>query len=176
MYLTLGGVVIHDYNLELLREVLETLDNGLVRLDRMAEQGADPDEEGLVEPREHLLGVGLAACQRYLASTAAFVHLPKTEALQYGPRHRSGETLVALVNAGANFWKHADEWAMPRHTSLQALTLGTLSVLGVDHAEAPLDAVFRSLCLDPSPKLVALLPHLEAWRDELPRNVSLTPG
>ena len=59
---------------------------------------------------EHLLGVGLVAAQVYLVAAIGEQGASRQIALSIGPRHPSGAAVVQLINQGANFWKHADEW------------------------------------------------------------------
>lgn len=155
-----------DLYLPLLEEVVTLLDSHLARLDRDARASDDPVGE-VYDSAEHFHGLGFAACQHYLSSTAAFHRVPKAHALTLGPKHRTGEPLVALVNGAANFWKHQDPWDAGH--GLRSRPVELLRSLGVESDEYPMSNVLYHL-VNPLPvKLGTLVPFLVQWRDALPR-------
>ena len=71
----------------------------------------DPEMRLLYEETiEQLLGVALASAQVYIAAVSRYHGVAKDKTIGLGPTHTSGRTIASLVNHGANFWKHADEW------------------------------------------------------------------
>lgn len=98
-----------DYDLDLLRELLQLLDAQLDRLGKWAARADDADREGIYDSEEHVVGLGFVACQTYLVATYGAMLVKKPKALGFGPPHRSGYTIAQLVNHAANYWKHRDE-------------------------------------------------------------------
>ncbi len=122
--------MILDLDLTLLEEIVTILDANLERLERETHRSEDPDANGLFDRLEYVSGLGFAACQNYIAACAGRSALRKADALQLGPKHRSGEPMVALVNAAANYWKHSPDWDAKR-TAPVPRTVGLFASLGV---------------------------------------------
>ena len=55
----------------------------------------------------------------------------REDALKLGPRHECGYSIATLVNAIANYWKHAPEWTHPLSRPAKS-TADLISSLGVD--------------------------------------------
>jgi hypothetical protein len=168
MFLEFPDGRVLDFDLEFLRELLGVLDSHLDRLSTYAMRLDDPESFGIYESRDYIVGIGFAACQRYIATTSAECLLEKPKALALGPPHHSGESLASIINAAANCWKHQDEWALPGNRGFRRQTVDTLAALGLPDNVYTMDAILHKLVLGSTPHLMALLPHLEAWRDSLP--------
>jgi hypothetical protein len=167
MFLVSGGRVAFDIDLGFLRDLVRLLDRQLERLEEEAAVLPDPDGSGVFESADYLVGLGLVACQGYLAATYGSLRIEKPEALKKGPMHRSGYTIAELVNHGANFWKHRDEWAIDPKKAAQERTLAALAALGCEGDDYPFTNLLAALVLPTHGRLQALLSHLEAWRDAL---------
>lgn len=103
-----------DWEHQQLESILNVIDEALkpllavVRWDEQARDAA-----------EYWVGVGFVACQKYVASTSAFMNVEKPKALDLGPTRDGGATVTSLVNAAANHWKHSDEWLQAANRSLR---------------------------------------------------------
>jgi hypothetical protein len=96
-----------DFDLDLFWDVAEPLNS------KVQELLAIEDPEILLlyeETIEQLLGVALASAQVYISAVSKYHGVAKDKTLVLGPTHASGRTIASLVNHGANFWKHADDW------------------------------------------------------------------
>ena len=125
--------------------------------------------DGLDYPLRHenLLGVGLVAAQLYLVSVAAESAVPRRQALSVGPLHSSGVPLAELINHGANFWKHADEWDWDAPRARQARTLAAFAKVGIADEDLGLYGLLVQVTGLNRPRLVDLAPILGQWRDAL---------
>ena len=101
-----------DGDLQLLAQHLEHLDDALAGLNDRISASPDPDAEGLLDTGEYFIGAGFAAVQRYLSATYPYLEIAKSEALTVPPDAGGGVSVVQAINAGANYWKHLDEWGL----------------------------------------------------------------
>ena len=167
MFLELPDGRVHDYDMEFLKDLLELLDGRIERLSASVPQSVDA--RGVFESIEYIIGVGLDACQSYLATTSNDLKVKKDVALKCGPMHPSGLTIVEILNHAANFGKYDDEWNLLPPTLCEAL-----DKLFVGDDEYSLTTILRRLVLTRSNRLQALLPHLHRWRDDLARTAQTT--
>jgi len=183
MYLKLDDGVFDD-DLNFLRDLFTLLDARLADLQKRIHECPDPDGMGLCDKGEYLAGMGFVACQRYLASTYGPLGLKKDVALASGPHHEGGETLVSIINAVANYWKHVDEWETITLTANEPGELNQIIVHNPDRL-TPIQRktiqVIESVtkwsdytCANvlyeltaPVLHFAALIPLLEAWRDQM---------
>ena len=167
--------MIVDFNLDFLRSAAALVDVNLERLDRESGTSPDPDAFGIYDEIEYLIGFGFVACQTYLTAMASQSAMKgkKHEALSLGPKHRTGQPMVRLVNAAANYWKHSSEWSLDIPTTRSKQTKQTLEVissLGVNTTGSYPVANMLDEILAPHPARVAsLLPFIAQWRNTLPR-------
>ena len=70
----------------------------------------DPDGDGLCDFGEHFIGYGFIAIQRYFTSTYPQTNVKKWNALKIEPKITDNLFLAEVLNAGANYSKHEDEW------------------------------------------------------------------
>lgn len=160
---------VHDYDLELLRDVLVPLDSWLTQVCDDSVMVEDPDAFGYFDRAEHVAGMGFVACQTYLTATVATLGLDRGTALSKGPSY-AGRTVVSVVNDAANFWKHNAEWvAKPRDTR-RARIIEAFDDIGfpVD-SNYPLSGVLSGLTTPRAARFESLVPLLVAWRDGLLR-------
>lgn len=113
-----------DLERSFLSDLLEMIEH---RLSAMS-QSVEPefaDAMGVNDAMEHICGVGVVAVQRYIASVANTHSLDKKAAIALGPR-KCGLPIAAILNAAANYWKHAED-GEPHHKS----TLEVLEKIGI---------------------------------------------
>jgi hypothetical protein len=152
----------------ILAELLEVLDGHLDRLDRAVQACPDPDAWDLSDPIDAACGLGFAAIQQYLASTAAFRAVDKAKALKCGPTLASGQTVAESVNHAANWWKHCDEWQLAKENSREIKTTRGIEALGVPNDERDvLGAALRVLAHPANARFASVLPLIKSWRDDL---------
>ena len=108
MYLLSKGEVLHDYDLELLKDICSFIDGKLQSLGESIDEEAE--QCGLFDRLEHLVGLGFVACQTYMAATYGCANIRKDLALEFGPKVSSELFLTQMVNHAANMWKHCEEW------------------------------------------------------------------
>ena len=109
MYLKFGSDFA-DFDLEFLKDLFALFDSRWGDLQLHIDASSDPDPDGLCDQGEYLAGMGLISCQRYLAATYGQHQIRKDIAFAFGPTLPGGKTFAEVVNAGANYWKHCDEW------------------------------------------------------------------
>jgi len=165
-----------DFDLSFLREASDLIDSKLRSLKIEAMRDEDPDTNGIFDKAEYITGFGLVACQTYITSRIARSQCRRKRALDIGPRHACGVSIVCLVDALANFWKHNSEWNEAPSSQAQA-TIETISKLGLDHQAAYFAANALAVLVRPSkPSVGRLLPFLKQWNELLlqePPNTSL---
>jgi hypothetical protein len=101
-----------DGDFALLSKHLSLLDTELERIDIAIKNSRDPDADGLCDSGEYFIGFGFIAIQQYIASTFPQTGLTKKEALKFPPAITSDLTIMEALNAGANYWKHYEEWGL----------------------------------------------------------------
>lgn len=172
MFLELPDGRIHDYDMELLKDLLELLDGHIERLTANVPHYIDADSWGLYDSTEYIIGLGFVACQGYLAATYSDLKVEKAAALRGEPRHSSGLTYVEIINHAANAWKHHHEWSLPSNKG-RGHACEALDKLLVDDNADPLTSILGAVVFARSNRLQALLLHLSAWRDALARKPAL---
>jgi hypothetical protein len=167
MFLTHGDRVI-DYDLDLLRHIVDALDTQLDRDCEDAVTCQDPDSFGVFDRIEHLTGLGFVACQTYLAATYGSLKISKDAALKLGPLHRPWMPVASLVNHAANLWKHQDKWALQQNARARDRIISAFDDLGYPAlGEYPLSGCLAELCSPAEARFKSLLPLLSRWRDDL---------
>ncbi|APW61641.1 hypothetical protein [Paludisphaera borealis] len=167
MFLLSEGSVF-DFDLNLLSELLEVIDRQLEVVLSGCDDFEEADQLGYFDRVEHAVGLGFVASQAYLTSTYGSLGIKKTAALSVGPRHREGQTIVAIINHAANFWKHRDEWILDNGVERQKTVRNLFEAIGcpVDQGY-PLSCMLTKLA-DPSPaSFRPLVSLLAQWRDKL---------
>ncbi len=166
-----GESSILDYDLDLFGDVAAALDRHI----SAAFDGIDfgtADMMGLFDRAEYAAGLGFVASQAYLAATYGDLRVTKVAALSLGPSHGTGGKVVAMLNAAANFWKHSPEWQLQGNHPGRRRTVETLDAISLAvNPDYPLLGILGELTSVKEPRLLALVPLLAAWRDELARQV-----
>jgi hypothetical protein len=130
MYL-LSKDEVYDYDLNMLDDLFHTLDKQWSDVMDASIECPDPDQFGLWDRIEYLAGIGLVACQRYLVCTYPQSRLTRTDAFSLPPTYSNGPTIVNLLNAGANYWKHVEERHWSAEPSLHKRTVDVITSAGL---------------------------------------------
>ena len=155
-----------DYDFDLFAEIAAPLDRRLDEFEEMAEADFGlADALDVPLKHEHILGMGFVAAQLYLVSVISECEAPRQQALSLGPRAASGLALAALVNHGANYWKHADEWNPDVSNARRGRILDAFEQLGFEDDDFSLWALLKRITGSAKPRLLDLSPILEHWHD-----------
>lgn len=125
----------------------------------------DPDGLGIFDAMEQVVGLGFFRCQHYMVRRRGTA---KKGAYFHGRSLRS-YSYAMVINAGANYWKHVDEWG--DEAALEPIQKPTLDVLldaGVTQRDYRLSNLLWAI--HPDQRLSRLLPHLIDWRDAFDRS------
>lgn len=167
-----------DYDLGLLRDATQLVDERLAKLDFRADASDDPDGDGTLDQIDYFTGFGFVACQVYISRHLAHAKAPPADALAQGPVHRCGVSVAALAYAAANMWKHRSEWPFDyasqtwRFGKLEERsrrTIETLEKLELDTRPGHYSAAntLYEIARPHPARFESLLPFLQRWRDEL---------
>ncbi len=174
MFLVLPDETVLDVDLDLVGEVTALVDRHLEAV-RIREPSF-ADAVGEFDRVEHLVGLGFAACQRYLTATYGFLEISKALALAAGPVHGSGKPVAELVNHAANYWKHHEEWTLDKNPILRKRVVDAFEAAGIAvDQDYPLVAMLRVLSEPESPSFACVILALARWRDEVRASRSLVP-
>jgi hypothetical protein len=167
MYLVTQNEVC-DYDLDLLSQLLNVLDEQLDKFENRCQSSEDADAFGLYDWAEHIAGIGFAACQTYIAATYPVTRMAKVDALRIGPLHgSSGRPVAAILNAAANFWKHHPEWPLEKSQTRQDAVRAAFEDLGyAADGEYPLSGILAQVTGGQA-RFSSILPLLTQWRDQL---------
>ncbi len=168
MYLRAGDEYA-DREMQLMSEVLATIDSKLAEVLRLIAVSADPESEGLTDRGEYFIGVGFSVIQQYLTDTLTLTGVSKKRALDIGPRYSEKLTVVAVVNAAANWWKHSAEWVGQSVKDKVALNTQEIVSEVANAEDYPLSIVLSELQDKDQISLGALLPNLVLWRSAVDR-------
>lgn len=161
--------MILDFDLDFLQDAARLVDGRLDILDRKALASPDSDSFGVYDEIEYITGFGFVACQTYITATIGRRNIQRRDALEFGPKHRTGRPIIALVDACSNHWKHSAEWSRSEPSPQAKKTLGSISSLGVDTSGSYPIAYALYEILTPHPtRFASALPFLTQWRDALP--------
>lgn len=165
--LRIGGDVF-DYDLDFLKELVELIDRHLGQLELEAKACEGPDQSGVLDRTEYVAGLGFAACQQYIGSVHSQTSLSARQALDCGPNHRMGPSIVSLVNAAANYWKHSPGWTSPSTSRRASQVVDLLATLQVDAEQSYPTVNLLHVLLSPLPaRFGRLLPFLVQWRNKV---------
>lgn len=174
MYLMLPSGEFADGDLNVLAELLELLDTKLKDITDQIRDSNDPDADGLFDRGEYFIGVGFAAIQQYIVSTFTTLGVEKDLALLVPPIALEKTTLVHAIHAGANYWKHQDEWKLVHVAFRDKEKLGRSAKLTVQTIETitpwadyTCSNLLASLLPQAPLELSLLLEKLKEWRGNL---------
>ena len=155
------------FDLACLTDAATLVDSKLELLEKRAAQSADPDSDGIFDRAEYLAGFGLVACQAYMTESISMSGLERDKALNLGPRHACGHSMATLINATANYWKHAPEWTNPLTRRAQ-VTADLIADLGVDINSSYVVVNALSEVVRPRKHRIShVIPFLSQWRSAL---------
>jgi hypothetical protein len=97
-----------DFEKCFLADLLAMIGDRLVALRSYIDPKDPEGSSDVFDPMEHLAGVGMVAAQRYLASVCNWFSVSKDDAIERGPQ-KKGVAVASIVNAAANYWKHAED-------------------------------------------------------------------
>jgi len=156
-----------DFHLSFLRDAAKLVDSRIREIEFEAKRGDPELVEHLYDSAEYLYGFGLVACQQFISVCTAECTLSPKEALQLGPDHQCGASIVSLVNALANRWKHEAGWGK-RPTPNESRTIATLSRLGLKREDSYFTANALAILLRPhTPRIQRIVPFLRQWNHTL---------
>ncbi len=164
--------MILDFDLDFLKEATALVDGRLEQLERKAEDSPDPDMYGVYDRAEYITGFGFVACQTYATGVMSLSKskVEKRDALALGPKHRTGLTMIELINAAANHWKHSPEWSLDAPAPHAQKTLKVIAILGVNsHGSYPVANMLHHILTPHPARFANLIPFLTQWKDALPR-------
>jgi hypothetical protein len=167
VFLRFSDGTVLDYEFNFLRGLVDLVDARLAELEEDAVDSGDPDQFGILDSMEHLIGFGFVACQRYVTATSGDLRIAKTDALDAGPVHDSGYSFAALVNHAANYWKHAEEWSPGMNERIWDRILTAVVAVAGENSDYPLMSFLVGLTSSESYRFGPLLERLEEWRDAL---------
>ncbi len=177
MYLKIGNEYA-DSELQLLSELLSTLDEKLREIHELMANSTDSESDGLCDRGEYLIGVGFSVIQQYITDTLTLTGIRKDRALDIGLRYSNNHSFVSIVNAAANWWKHSAEWMGKPVQSHQAKKTQEIVNDVIDTDGYPLSNVLAKLQGTSTIMLSALLPNLILWRsavDTERKNMNIYP-
>lgn len=171
-----------DYDLNLFAAIAHPLDEKIGPLLDACRRHWDFAEScDYPDTVEQLIGVGFAAAQVYIVAALSEHGVTKGtdggRPLRIGPKHASGEHLVRLINHGANFWKHADEWDWDALRPSHAEIVRAFRTVGV--AERDLGQLYSLLIAitgAKEPRLGLLAVALEEWHTALDESYPAPTG
>lgn len=173
MYIKVGNDFA-DGDFNYLSKYLYLLDVEISKIREDIKNSRDPESDGLCDYGEYLIGHGFVAIQRYITSTYPLIGISKPQALSIEPQITNDLTFVEALNAGANYWKHLEEWGLKaiierdtdKLTGQAKATIGTIEKVTPwdDYTCANLLAVLLN---GKEMKFSLLLPKISEWRNNL---------
>jgi hypothetical protein len=167
-----GNTVI-DLHIGSLISYLKLLDSELIKINAAIRESKDPESDGLLDNGEYIIGNGLVAIQHYLKSVHCLSRVKAGVAFNTPPYVKDDITFVSALNAGANYWKHQEEWYETLWTgqdaSLKGNALKTLATLEkITPWEFYTCANLLAILVDGKElELSSLLPKITEWGDNL---------
>jgi hypothetical protein len=158
----------YDFDLHILRRLLEVIDAQIAEVDTAVATSKDPDGDGLFDWGNALYGLGFVACQQYLNATYkhAAPSMKRKDAIRRGPKFSAELFCAEVVDAAANYWKHQGEWDGTGWQEKQ--TRAVLDAAYPSKKDYVMANVLYELLGKPaSNRLCSILPRLEEWRHDL---------
>ena len=170
-----------DYGIGPLIDVEEAIKVGIAKL--FERNKLEPWFDGLWmnEYGEVLFGSLLVACQAYCLGCVSDINsirkdfglgsLSKTDAYRDCRLSKKGYSAVELINAGANCFKHRDEWGDVWPVNLTTNTLGAFSI--TQGTEFPLNEIQEIIESEFGYNKISNL--VSDWREELIHKAKIMP-
>jgi hypothetical protein len=101
-----------NFELGVMEDLLLSIDSKIENLNGLISRSNDPDTDGFFDHAEYLIGAGFVVLQQGIQESLSNIKTNKSEALELGPRFPGHEpfTVIKVINACANYWKHDPEW------------------------------------------------------------------
>lgn len=156
--------VIHDDEINRLVKVLNLIDKDIIEV--ISETNTLPNSNCChkYEHVEYLIGYGFVAIQRYISETLMFTEITKKNAPKVQLKFIEKHSLIEVINAGANYWKHSPEWVNQCDDFLSKNTRQILDDI-CDETDFPLSELLIMLGGADGLRLSGLIPQLLEWRD-----------
>ncbi len=168
MYILLPNEPVQDAELEQLLELLALLDRQRDRYDCQRRVTQPPEQNIFWDRISYIAGLGFVMCQQYVTTTCQIPSVEKADALRLPPMHESGHSVVEIINAAANHWKHYLEDVDHPKGTLRKSTISPILALGLGLEECCLqETILEALAettMQPFEKIGALITK---WRDNL---------
>jgi hypothetical protein len=167
-----------DAEFALLTRHLKLLDVELSQINAAIASSLDPESDSLCDAGEYFIGHGFIAIQRYLTATRTGLGISLSDAFRVPPMLQGGLSVAAAFNAGANYWKHTEQWIevlnKADNADLKGSALKTLQQIETvtpweEYTCANLLAVLLG---GQALELSRLLPAIAEWRHNLFTGVS----
>lgn len=148
--------------------LIAAIDEYLLGICDAAVAADDADNLGHFDNAEHAVGLGLVACQTYMATAYGALKIEKSVALTFGLRHHGGLTQVQIINHAANYWKHNNEWSLDRSAARKEAIKRAFESIGFPiDTDYPLSGVLVELSNPAPPSLKQVVRALETWKKEM---------
>jgi hypothetical protein len=156
-----------NFHISFLRDAARLVDSRIREVEIEAKSAESSEAESICETGEYMYGYGLVACQQFISYCIAESSLDSKKALNLGPHHECGASMVSLVNALANRWKHQAGWGK-RTTPQESRTISTLSHFGLGGEDPYFTANALAIMLRPHrPRIQRVIPFLRQWNNAL---------
>ncbi len=157
-----------------LTEMLEHLDVKVKDINNKINLSTDPDADGLFDKGEYFIGVGFSLIQQYFSCTYPQLGVKRDDALRLGEKVTSEVSYARAIHAGANYWKHQDEWGLincitrdiKKLNNNAKYTIQTIELL-TPWADYTCANLLAELVGDNEFSLSSLLPYIALWRTDL---------
>jgi len=142
MYTKLLDGEIEDTDLEQLRELLAVLDSHFAQYTEKRNQAAPPEQNVYWDRLSYVAGLGFVMCQQYINDTWRSAGLDFKTAMAIPPLYETELSVVRVINAAANYWKHyVEDVDFPKGT-LREETMKVIQQLNQDIESGCLMEVF----------------------------------
>ena len=131
MLVTSEDGTVFDYDLLFLDPLLKAFDTQLRFVTKSIEEQYGLDRTEYLNQLDYLAGVGFTACQQYITAICRATNIAPREARKLPPAYNSDLTVVEVIHAGANYWKHHEEWT-PENADKRKETVTMLTKAGAD--------------------------------------------
>jgi len=176
MYIVFPNGEIDDQDMEQLRELLDVLDKQFAWNVAKRKNARVPEQNVFWDRLSYIAGLGFVMCQQYINITYPTSRLNRNEALRLPPENTSGLSIVQIINAGANYWKHyIEDVDFPtgnmRNTTVEPIEALGISIESAYVCEGMLDRIVDTEC-NPFRQIIAFLFE---WRENLIRSGNILP-
>lgn len=176
MYIELPDGQIEDAELEQLCELLAVLERQNADYAQKRAHAYAPEQNVYWYRISYVVGLAFVVCQQYINDTRRSARVPPEIAMALPPLNSAGVSIVAVVNAAANCWKHYVEDVDLATCTLHASTQKVLQSFGVD-LETPyaMEGVLDRLVGQEPKPLMRLSNCLVEWRTNLIKSANHAP-